>query len=345
MDWLAALRIPEAQKPLTIALRLGWMYLNAGMSAGHSHDHDHDDHSHGAAHSHAPKEFNTAFAIGVSLNLLLVIAQVIYGTIAHSLALVADAGHNFADVLGLIMAWWASRLAKTIPTKNRTYGLRSASILAALANAIILLISMGAVAWEAIVRLEHPAAVQGEIVIWLAALGIVVNGISAMLFFSGRKGDLNVRAAFMHLIADAAMSAGVVLAGVAIVWTNKLWIDPVMSLIIVGTIIYGTWGLFKDSINLSLHAVPASIDCGEVESYLRTLPTVRNIHDLHIWAMSTTQTALTVHLVMEPARVDNNFLEKVCADLREKFGIEHPTVQIEHDDPHHQCSLASRESG
>lgn len=307
----------------------------------HHHDHGHD-HSHGHAHSHAPKDLNRAFAIGVALNLGLVVAQVIFGLIAHSLALVADAGHNFTDVLGLIMAWWASRLAKSAPTKKRTYGYRGASILAALANAVLLLVAMGAVAWEAIVRLEHPTQVEGKTVIWLALLGIVVNAVTALLFFSGRKQDLNVRGAFLHLAADAVISVGVVLSGFAILWTGRLWIDPVMSLIIVAAIMYGTWGLFKESLSLSLQAVPEQVDRDAVEEYLKRLPGVVSFHDLHIWGMSTTQVALTVHLVMRPAKVDDAFLAHVAKELHHKFSIEHPTIQIEAGNGP-ECQLAPDE--
>jgi cobalt-zinc-cadmium efflux system protein len=299
----------------------------------HDHDEHHGhDHSHGVGHSHAPKDFNRAFAVGVFLNLALVIGQLVFGLVAHSLALVADAGHNFADVLGLLLAWWATRLARSIPTKKHTYGFRGVSILAALANAILLIASMGAVAWEAIKRLEHPAEVDGHIVIWLAILGIVVNSASAFLFYSGRRDDLNVRGAFLHLLSDAAVSAGVVVAGLAILWTGKLWIDSAMSLIIVVTILWGTWGLLCESVNLALLAVPEQIDRDAVEKFLRSQPGVVNIHDLHIWGMSTTTVALTAHLVMRPAKVDDAFLRNICEELAHDFGIEHSTVQIESGD-------------
>jgi cobalt-zinc-cadmium efflux system protein len=315
------------------------------MSREHAHEHAEGDHghTHGPGHSHAPKDFNRAFAIGVFLNSALVGAQVIYGFLAHSLALVADAGHNFADVLGLLLAWWAARLAKSIPTKQHTYGLRSASILAALTNAILLLVTMGAVAWEALQRLRHPEQVNGRIVIWVSLTAILVNGISAFLFFSGRKGDLNIRGAFLHLAADAGIALGVVLAGAAIVLTGKLWIDPVVSLAIVGIIVYGTWHLLKESMNLALLAVPAGIDAGAVRAYLADLPAVVDVHDLHIWGMSTTETALTVHLVMRPARVDDSFLVKAREELHQKFKIGHATIQIECGVPKCGCELAPAE--
>lgn len=201
---------------------------------------------------------------------------------------------------------------------------------------------MGAVAWEAIVRLEHPTHVEGQTVVWLAALGIVVNAVTAFLFFSGRKEDLNVRGAFLHLAADAVISVGVVLSGFAIIWTHQLWIDPVMSLVIVAAIVYGTWGLFKESLNLSLQAVPENIDREGVEGYLKRLPGVVSLHDLHIWGMSTSQVALTVHLVMRPAKVDDAFLARIGEELHHKFGIEHPTIQIETGNGP-ECTLAPDE--
>lgn len=318
----------------------------------HSHSHDHDDHqdhdhghdhshSHGPGHSHETANFDRAFAIGVVLNSGLVVGQIVFGLIAHSLALVADAGHNFADVLGLLLAWWASRLVKSVPTRRHTYGLRGVSILAALANAVLLLVSMGAVGWEAITRLQNPPPVHGNIVIWLASIGIVVNGVSAWLFFSGRKSDLNIRGAFLHLAADAAISLGVVGAGVAMVWTGKLWIDPVASLVIVVVILYGTWGLLKDSVNLSLQAVPGHIDRDAVEQFLKELPGISNVHDLHIWAMSTKETALTAHLVKSDGSIDDKLLGNIAHALREKFSIGHATIQLERCDPKNPCKLVS----
>jgi cobalt-zinc-cadmium efflux system protein len=300
----------------------------------HQRDHvhgeeSHDGHSHGVGLSHVPKDFTKAFAVGVGLNTALVVAQVVFGLVAHSLALVADAGHNFADVLGLVLAWWASWLAKSPPTKRRTYGMGSASILAALANAVLLLVTMGAVAWEAILRLRHREEVQGTIVIWVAAAGIMVNGVSAALFYSGRKGDLNVRGAFLHLAADAAISLGVVAAGLLIVWTGKLWIDPVASLAITAFIIYGTWGLFRDSMNLALQAVPRGIDIAEVRRWLEERPGIVAVHDLHIWAMSTRETALTAHLVKPDGKLDDAMLREISAEMEHKFSIGHVTLQCE----------------
>jgi cobalt-zinc-cadmium efflux system protein len=308
----------------------------------HKHGHAHE-HAHGPGHAQAPKDFSRAFAVGVFLNLALVVAQATFGFIAHSLALVADAGHNFADVLGLVLAWWASRLSNSPPTRQRTYGLRSASILAALANALLLLVTMGAVGWEAIVRLRNPPPVHGQTVIWVAALGIVVNGLSAALFYSGRKGDLNVRGAFLHLAADAGISLGVAVAGIAIVMTGKLWIDPVVSLAITAIIIYTTWGLFRDSVNLALQAVPPGIDVGEVKRCLESRPGVTAVHDVHVWAMSTTQTALTAHLVKPDGKLDDGLLDEICHELEERFQIQHVTVQWEAGDGNHACRQAPDE--
>jgi len=314
------------------------------MSLSHEHEHEHDheghgshEHAHGVGHSHAPKDFNTAFAVGVFLNLGLVVAQIVFGLIAHSLALAADAGHNFADVLGLVLAWWASRLVKAPPTKERTYGLGSASILAALANALFLLVTMGAVAWEAIIRLEKPTEVHGQVVIWVAVLGIVVNGVSAALFYSGRKGDLNVRGAFLHLAADAGISLGVVVAGVAILLTGKTWIDPVASLVITAIIIYSTWSLFRDSMKLALQAVPPGINISEVRRCLETRAGVAGVHDMHVWAMSTTQTALTAHLVKPDGKLDDELLHEICHELEERFQIQHVTVQWEQGNSARAC--------
>ena len=306
----------------------------------HEHEHEHSPghpHEHGHGHVHAPKDFGQAFVIGIALNLALVVAQVVFGLLAHSLALVADAGHNFADVLGLGLAWWAATLCKSPPTRRHTYGLRGSSILAALANAVLLLVTMGGVAWEAVVRLRHPALVQGSTVIWVAVAGIVVNGASALLFVSGRKGDLNVRAAFLHLAADAGISLAVVLAGVAMVLTGRLWIDPAMSLLIVAIIIRGTWGLLKDSVNLALQAVPAGIDADVVRRYLTGLPGVTAVHDLHIWGMSTKEAALTAHLVKPDGRLDDVMLQEIGHELEERFGIQHVTVQLESGDGRAAC--------
>ena len=301
--------------------------------------HEGHDHAHGGSgHSHAPKSFGPAFAIGTTLNFGFVILEVVFGIYAHSLALVADAGHNMGDVLGLLLAWGASLLAQSAPTQRRTYGLRSSSILAALFNAIFLLVSVGAIAWEAIRRFGDPTDVAGKTVIWVSAVGSVINTVTALMFMSGRKGDLNIRGAFMHMAADAGISAGVVVAGFAIIATGFHWIDPVVSLLISAVIILGTWGLLRDSVNLALQAVPEGIDLASVKEYLAGLPNVTAVHDLHVWPMSTTETALTAHLVRDVDRCDSSLLETCCQDLHEKFKIHHATIQFETED--HDCGLA-----
>jgi cobalt-zinc-cadmium efflux system protein len=314
-----------------------------GHDNHHRHDEDDHDHSHthGLGHCHVLKDFNQAFAVGVVLNTGLVVAQVVFGLVAHSLALVADAGHNFADVIGLVLAWWATRLAKTPPTRERTYGLGSASILAALANAIFLLITMGAVGWEAVIRLRHAEVVEGGIVMWVAAAGIIINGISAALFYSGRKGDLNVRGAFLHLAGDAAISLGVVVAGAAILLSGQLWIDPVASLLITAVIVYSTWGLLRDSVNLALQAVPRGIDVGEVRGWLEKFPGICGVHDLHIWAMSTTETALTAHLLKPDGKLDDEMLRQISEEMEHRFSIHHITLQWETGTAKTPCPQAS----
>ncbi len=305
----------------------------------------HDEHDHGAmGHSHAPKDFGRAFAIGTALNLGFVVVQATFGVLAHSLALLADAGHNLGDVLGLVLAWWASHLAKTPPTARRTYGLGRSSILAALANAVFLLVAVGGITWEAIRRFGDPAPVQGGTVIWVATLGIVVNLGTALLFMSGRKGDLNVRGAFLHMAADAAVSAGVVVAGIIILFTGWHWLDPVTSLVINAVIVWGTWSLLRDATNLALDAVPAGIDAENVKAHLAGLPGVVAVHDLHIWALSTTETALTAHLVMPDEKLDDALLARAGAELREKFGIGHTTIQVERGDEAHPCRQAPDET-
>lgn len=289
-----------------------------------------DNHSHtGHNHSHTPPGNNAAFAIGVMLNLGFVAAEVVYGLAAHSLALLSDAGHNLSDVFGLLIAWGAIHLGKSLPTRRRTYGWRRSSILAALMNAVILLVVVGGITWEAILRLGHPQAVAGRTVMWVAAVGVVINTASALLFMAGRERDLNIRGAFLHMAADAAVSLGVVLAGFAILGTGWLWLDPAVSILIGLVIAWGTWGLLREAVNLAMDAVPAGIEPRAVEAYLAGLAGVQAVHDLHIWGMSTTEAALTVHLVMPGGPPGDSFLVSLCSELREHFGIEHSTIQVE----------------
>ena len=284
-------------------------------------------HEHG--HSHPPANFNRAFIVGIALNTAYVLFEAIFGFLAHSLALVADAGHNLSDVLGLLLAWGASMMAKTLPTKRKTYGLRGSSILAALFNAIFLLVSVGAIAWEALRRFNNPTEVGARTVIWVSIVGIAINALTALMFASGRKGDLNIRGAFLHMAADTAISAGVVVAGFAILSTGLHWIDPVVSLLICAVIIWGTWDLLRESTNLALQGVPEDVDLVEVEHYLITLPGVAKVHDLHVWAMSTTEIALTAHLVKPDGQLDDPLLDRIQHELQDRFGIEHITVQLE----------------
>jgi len=291
-----------------------------------------------ARHSEASADFSTAFAVGAALNIAYVIAQVGFGLFADSLALLADAGHNFGDVLGLLLAWAATQLGKTRSTVRRTYGLGRSSILAALSNAILLLVAVGAITWEAIRRFGNPGQVSGKTVIIVAAVGIVVNGITALLFSAGRKHDLNIKGAFLHMAADAAVSAGVVVAGVLIIFTGWHWIDPIASLVINAVIVLGTWRLLRDSAAMMLDMVPAGLDPTAVRKYLESQSGVTAVHDLHIWALSTTRTALTVHLEMPDEPGGDAFLHDVCEGLHNEFGIEHSTVQIERNSE--ACSLA-----
>lgn len=297
--------------------------------------HDHSDH----AHAHAPKDFGLAFAVATLLNIALVAAQIIYGLSAHSIALLADAGHNFGDVLGLLLAWGAHALARRQPTDRYTYGFRSASILSALINAVLLLVATGAIAWEAIGRFSDPGEVAGRTVMLVAGIAVIVNAGSAWLLMVGRKGDLNVRGAFMHLAADAAVSVGVVLAGAVILLLGWNWIDPLVSLAISGVIVWGTWGLLRESLQMSMNAVPSAIEPSDVYGYLGTLPGVVGIHDLHIWAMSTTENALTCHLVMPQGHPGDAFIARVSHELVHRFAIQHPTFQIELGDAA-PCPLA-----
>jgi cobalt-zinc-cadmium efflux system protein len=299
--------------------------------------HDHND-VHG--HAHGSNNHGRAFAIGIALNVGFVVAEVFYGLKAHSLALLSDAGHNLSDVVVLLLAWGASILSSRKPSARFTYGLRSSTILAALLNAALLLLVMGGIGWEAIQRLTQPAPVQGAIVMGVAALGVLINGATAFLFMSGRHGDLNIRGAFVHMAADAVISLGVVLTGLGILLSGWLWLDPLVSLALVVVIVISTWRLLRDSINLALHAVPEGMESSAVRVYLAGLPGVCEVHDLHIWGMSTTESALTVHLVMPGGYPGDAFMAGIARDLHDKFSIEHPTIQVETGDPGYPCALA-----
>ncbi|HEX3953759.1 MAG TPA: cation diffusion facilitator family transporter [Stellaceae bacterium] len=311
--------------------------------------HDHHAHSRAGAHGHGGHhhhhalgaDFGRAFALGIGLNLAYVVAEAGLGIAAGSLALLADAGHNLGDVLGLALSWGAAVLSRRQPTGRFTYGFRSSSILAALANAIILLVVTGGIAWEAIWRLAHPVAVAGGTVAWVAAIGIVVNGATALLFVRGGRGDINVRSAFVHMAADALVAAGVVAAGLAIVLTGWLWLDPAASLVVSVIIVYGTWGLIREATGLALDAVPQGVDAVAVRAHLASVPGVAAIHDLHIWGMSTTETALTCHLVMPGGHPGDAALGCIARDLDELFGIHHATIQIELADSDEVCALTS----
>lgn len=300
----------------------------------------HDAHSsHDHTHSHAPASFGRAFAIGVSLNLGYVVVEGVYGYLSDSLALLADAGHNLSDVLGLMLAWGASFLAGRRPTLRRTYGYKSSSTLAALANGVLLVLATGAIGWESFVRLMHPEPVQTTIMLWVAAAGVLVNGGTALMFMSGRKGDINVRAAFLHMAADALVTLGVIVAALLIRATGWFWLDPAVGLAIAAVILIGTWRLLVDSVNLALNAVPESIDPGAVRQWLGTLPGVIEVHDLHVWAIGTTDTALTAHLVRSDGGRDHDLLLGVQEGAVQRFGIAHTTVQLETPDMAGHCLL------
>lgn len=288
-------------------------------------------------HHHAPADFNRAFAIGVALNVIFIILEVVAGFWADSLALLTDAGHNVSDVLGLLLAWGAAALASRATSSRRTYGYSRATILASLASGLLLFAAVGAIVWEALSRLRDPAIPQGFTMIWVAGVGVVINGLTAMLFFSGKDHDLNIRGAFLHMAADAGVSLGVVIGGLVILGTAWYWVDPALSLLIAAVILASTWGLLRDSTNLALDAVPRAIDPGEVREFLASLPGVADLHDLHIWAMSTTDTALTAHLVMPEAAQSDDFLRNVTGELQRRFRIGHATLQIEQDRDAARC--------
>ena len=301
--------------------------------------HDHGLGHHGHHHAGPANEFSRAFAIGLALNLAYVAIEAVAGVAVHSIALLADAGHNLGDVVALGAAWLAAWLGTRRPSGTYTYGFRRASILAALANAILLLVVTGGIGWAAIERLITPEPTGGGTIVAVALAGILVNGATALLFMSGRRKDLNVRAAFMHMAADAALTAGVAVAGAIILWTGWFRIDPAVSLVISAAIVVGTWGLLRDAVNLSLDAVPSGISPDQVGLYLRSLPGVSEVHDLHIWGMSTTETALTAHLVRVDATNDDDLLQRISLEVRERFNIGHATVQLETPECAHECAL------
>ncbi|HEY8271598.1 MAG TPA: cation diffusion facilitator family transporter [Pseudobdellovibrionaceae bacterium] len=308
----------------------------------HAHSHSHA-HSHGQSHAHshaAPRNFDKAFAIGIFLNLIFVIAEAGYGLVSKSLALVADASHNFSDVVGLVLAWAALWLSRKKPSARFTYGLRRSSILAALTNAVLLLIAVGGITWEALRRLWEPTPIQTETVMVVACVGILINGVTAYFFMSGRKEDINIRGAYLHMATDALVSVGVVVAGFLIQQTQWLWVDPAISIFIALIITVGTWDLLKESVNMAMDAVPAGIHLIRVREYFTGIQGVQEVHDLHVWPMSTTETALTVHLVMPKELQTDELLAKISKDLKENFKIDHPTIQIESgDSTHFECAL------
>jgi cobalt-zinc-cadmium efflux system protein len=310
---------------------------------GMPHGHDHVGHAHGHGHGHphhAPSsDFGRAFATGIALNLAYVALEATFGVLSGSLALLADAGHNLSDVLGLALAWAAASLSKWQPTARRTYGYKASSILAALGNAVLLLVAVGAIGWEAVRRFAEPEPVASGTVLWVAAIGVAVNAGTAWLFASGRKGDVNVRGAFLHMAADAGVTVGVIAAALLIRWTGWLWLDPAVSLVIGAVILAGTWGLLRESVDLAMASVPADIDPDEVRAWLGSLPGVTEVHDLHIWAMGTTERALTAHLVRADAGGDGDLIRRVQAGASERFRIGHATVQLETAETARACGL------
>ncbi|MRV73411.1 cation diffusion facilitator family transporter [Duganella sp. FT92W] len=316
---------------------------------GHDHSHDHKGcgHDHGHHHGHGhhhhhhgdPNSQGRAFAIAIALNAIFVAVEFTYGFLANSTALMADAGHNLSDVLGLALAWGAAILGRLAPNARYTYGLRSSSMLAALFNAMLLMAACGAIMWEAVLQLMHPTPVAGATVSVVAAIGIAVNGFSAWLFMSGSKDDINIRGAYLHLAADAAISLGVLLSGLAVMATGWTWLDPAVSLAIVAIIMVSTWSLLKESLKMVMAAVPDSVDAGAIEQFLRERDGVQEVHDLHIWAMSTTETALTAHLVMPGGYPGDQAIDDITARLKAEFSIHHCTLQVEQGTTDHACCL------
>lgn len=306
-----------------------------------AHNHHGHDHS-GGGHAHAPADFGRAFAVGIALNSAFIVAELVFGWLGNSTALIADAGHNLGDVLGLFVAWGAASLSKRAPAGRFTYGYRGSSILAALFNAVFLLVAVGAIGWESILRFFNPEPVSATTVMIVAGIGIVINAATAMMFASGRKGDINIEGAFLHMAADAAVSLGVVIAAGLILWTGQMWIDPLMSLLICAVILWSSYGLLRSSVSMSLNAAPAGISVEAVKEFLRRQPGVTQVHDLHIWPISTTETALTCHVVMPSGHPGDRFLIETAHRLAHDFAIGHATLQIEisEDTP---CALAPDE--
>ena len=323
----------------------------------HDHQHDHsgapnhspqqshrDGHSHAHGHAHVPQNFDRAFLIGIILNISFVGIEAGYGVFSNSLALLADAGHNLSDVLGLVIAWVAIALSKRKPDHQFTFGLKGSSILAALGNSVFLLLTIGAIVWEAIERFQNPTAMKSNIVIAVALCGVIVNGITAYLFHRGHKEDINIKGAYLHMLADAVVSVGVAVAGVVYIFTKWAWIDPLVSIIVCIVIFKGTWSLLKESLQLALKAVPTGIDRTAVYTFLKSQKNVSTVHDLHIWGMSTTENALTAHIVIPQGHPGDGFLHHLAGDLKSKFNIGHSTIQIElGNDSAHRCELESDE--
>lgn len=291
------------------------------MSAAHQHEHSH-------AHSHPPAQFGRAFAIGIALNTAFVAIEAFYGWKVDSLALLADAGHNLSDVFGLVLAWGGALAGRLRPDLRHTYGWKRGSILAAFANAILLLVAMGSLAWEALTRLQLPQPMHGQTVMLVAGIGIVINTATALLFMRGRKDDLNIRGAFLHMAADALVSAGVVIVGALALWFGWNWLDPVASLLIAAVIVFGTWSLFRQALHLLFDGVPEDIHLPQVRACLEALPGVERVHDLHVWAMGTSDTAMTAHLIMPSGYPDDAFFQQAAHELHDRFGIDHVTLQV-----------------
>jgi cobalt-zinc-cadmium efflux system protein len=306
------------------------------MEHHHNGSHDHGGHDH--SHTHVPTSFGAAFAIGTSLNLVLVLAQLSFGYVSNSLALISDGVHNFSDVVGLLLAWGAAWVGRWKPTASRTYGFRRASILAALGNAALLLVATGAIVFEAVQRFAETEPVATDTVMWIAGFGIIVNAGTALMFMRGRAHDINIAGVFMHMAGDAALSVGVVITAFLIARTGRFWLDPLMSVTIAVAIFWGSWRIMRDAANMALDAVPPGVDPAAVRAYLSHLSGVSDVHDLHIWAMSTTETALTAHLVRTEAKVDDAFLTQIAHELDHRFGIQHATIQVETGEQ--ECRLA-----